>query len=66
MNGVKRPESTWINEYELIQKALEIQEVIPAAAAKTYLEQRKRGLVPEWVEAQVDIKNMKLAALADG
>ena len=63
LHGVKQPDTAWFNEYELIQRKRQINELFPKDVAQFYVEQWKQGKVPAWVDCITDIDKMKLAAL---
>lgn len=63
LHGVKNPDTAWFNDYELINRKREINEIFPKEIAKFYVEQWEARKVPAWVDDITDIEKMKLAAL---
>lgn len=60
--GVKRPSHEWINDFPLMRKAIEVRQIIPAAAAKAYLNGYNKGKIPDWLSRQIDLQAMQFAA----
>ncbi|MEO1390229.1 MAG: hypothetical protein AAFV85_23090 [Cyanobacteria bacterium J06634_6] len=63
LHGVKQPDTAWFNEYELIQRKRDINELFPKEVAQFYVAQWEAKKVPSWVDDITDIDKMKLAAL---
>ncbi len=63
LHGVKKPESTWFNEYELIQRKREANKYFSPELAKKYVELHNGSIIPAWVDEMTDLDKMKLAAI---
>lgn len=63
MGGVKNPDTAWFNEFELIQRKRNINELFPPHVAEFYLELYAKQEIPGWVVDLVDLDKMKLAAI---
>ncbi len=63
LHGVKKTDTAWFNEWELIDRKRQINEVFPVHVAKKYLELREKKIIPVWVDDMTDLERMKLAAI---
>jgi hypothetical protein len=52
-----------LNSWELISTIQEAKEAIPTIVAKTWLEAKAKGLIPDWAEKQISLDAMSKAAL---
>ena len=63
LGGVKNPDTAWVNEYELVNRKIEINKLFSPEVAKFYVDLHKRKIIPGWVDELTDLDKMKLAAL---
>lgn len=63
LHGVKQPDTTWFNEYELIQRKREANKYFSPKLAKKYVELHNDCIIPAWVDEMTDLDKMKLAAI---
>ncbi|MFG6095068.1 hypothetical protein SPB21_07450 [Leptothoe sp. ISB3NOV94-8A] len=61
--GVKQPDTVWVNEFELIERKRQINELFSPALAQKYLELHEAKIIPAWVDELTDLNKMKLAAI---